>query len=335
MSPIQHVITDLVVHKLIKDQHGPASVELRKGNVPLTPSAQRLIDHLCQHYAERLGKGYGRFEDDEDNFPMPRFMRQYVLEQSIDFATLTSLMMQHLQMRAEHEQLASGGYLLIARVNNGAADCLLVALISEMTGTAISERLEILDSPHLDLGNLRGAGRIDLTAWQKGAERYISFLKGRSDVAHYFKLFLGCNDVVIALKETQKLVQGLGQFAETQQLESGVRDQLLERAHGYLDALGESSEPLNLDSIAAQVWPQEPERLRSALADETLDLASGFVPDRRAIKPLMRFKATAPQWKLEFDRNSLRSGDVIYDKRSDTLVLSNLPDELKRALLDY
>ncbi|GAB3246275.1 nucleoid-associated protein [Chitinimonas naiadis] len=334
MQAFEHTISDLTVHKLIKDQHGPASIELRAGTMPITPSAQRLVDHLCTYYGERLGKGYGRFEEDEDNFPMPRFIRQHVMEQSIDFPTLTQLMMQHLQMRAEQEQLASGGYLLIARVHNGAADSLVVALITETIGSAITSNLDIVDNPHLDMSNLRVAGRIDLTAWQRGAERYISFLKGRGDVAQYFKLFLGCNDVVIALKETQKLVLGLNQFASAQQLDTGKRDELMERAHGYLNALGEDSTPLNLDTVAEQIWPDAPTTLRSALADESLELSSGFVPDRRAIKPLVRFKANSLQWKLEFDRNSLRSGAVIYDKHQDTLVLSNVPEHIKRALLD-
>ncbi|QNM95240.1 nucleoid-associated protein [Chitinimonas koreensis] len=334
MTPFQHTIADLVVHKLIKDQHGPAAIELHAGPMPLTPSAQRLVDQLCQHYAERLGKGYGRFEDDEDNFPMARFVRQHVIEQRIDFATLAQLMMQHLQVRAEQEQLASGGYVLIARVHNGASDCLLVALVTETVGSAITAGLEIVDQPHLDLASLRVAGRIDLTAWQRGAERYISFLKGRADVAQYFKLFLGCNDVVIALKETQKLVQGLGRFAEAQKLEPEARDQLMERAHGYLDALGGEGEPLSLDAAAEQLWPDAPERLRGAFGDEALELAGGFVPDRRAIKPLVRFKASAPKWKVEFDRSSLRSGAVIYDKHSDTLVLYDVPEHLKRALLE-
>lgn len=331
---LQHTIADLAVHQLIKDPHGPATIALRSGPMPVTPAAQRLVDQLGQHYTERLGKGYGKFEDDEDNFPMPRFVRQYVIEQSIDFATLTASMMQHLQIRADQAQLSSGGFVLIARLHDGAADSLLVAMLTEAVGSAMTSQLDIVDLPYLDMANLRVAGRIDISAWRRGAERYISFLKGRGDVAQYFKLFLGCNDVVIALKETQKLVLGLGQFAEQQQLDAAARDQLMERAHGYLDDLGEQSEPLSLDDMVNKTWPEAPMALRTALAEESLELANGFVPDRRAIKPLVRFKAHAKQWKLEFDRNSLRSGAVIYDKGADRLVLYDVPEHIKRALLD-
>lgn len=332
MTPTEYTIADLVVHKLIKEQHGPASFELRAGHSQLTESAQRLVDQLYQYYIARPGKGYGKFEDDEASFPMPRLLRQHVTEGSIDFAELTAGMLQNLAERAQQESLASGCFVLIARLRQMPSDCILVALISEAMGTAINQNLDIVDSMHLDLGNLRAAGRIDLLAWKNGAERYISFLKGRSDVAQYFKQFLGCNDVVIALKETQKLVQSLNQFAEAEGMDSGQRDQMLERAHGYLDELGENSAPLSLDDLAEHVWADAPDRLQSALHDEASELSSGFVPDRRAIRPLVRFKANGPQWKLEFDRSSLRSGAVIYDKRSDTLVLSNVPEQLKRML---
>jgi len=332
MTQPQHTITALVIHKLVKAEHGPAGIELHAATSPLTEPAVRLVERLCRHYVERPGKGYGRFEDDEDEFPMPRLIRQHVVEQRIDFATLSQQMMQHLQARAEHEELATGGFVLIARMRDFGADCLWVALLTEAVGTAITERLEIVDRAHLDFASLRVAGRIDLTAWQQGAERYISFLKGRGDLALYFKLFLGCNDVVIALKETQKLVHTLGHFAEAQKLEPAARDELMQRAHVYLDELGESGAPLSLEHVAREVWPSAPERLHDTLHDAARELASGFVPDRRALRPLVRFRASAQQWKLEFDRSSLRTGAVHYDKASDTLVLSDIPDQLRQLL---
>lgn len=326
--------TDLIVHHLVKEPQNSASVVLRQGAMPVSSPALRLIDELSNHYALRPGKGYGRFEEDEDGFPMPRLIRQHVVEQSIDFTTLSRLMMEELRTRMDTEPLATGGYVLIARIRAGLADQLLVALITEAVGTAIDDGLDVVDTTHLDFANLRVAGRIDLAAWRAGAERYISFLKGRTEVAQYFKLFLGCNDVVIALKETQKLVKTLNHFADTQGLEQGVRDELLQRAHGYLDELGENSAPLNLAGVGEKLWPEAPERLNDVLSDETAGLSSGFVPDRRAIRPLVRFKANAPQWKLEFDRASLRSGAVVYDARSDTVILSNVPEHLKRALME-
>lgn len=327
-------IVNLVVHKLIKDPHGAATIELADAPINATPSAQRLIDHLHKLYAERPGKGYGKFEEDENNFPMRRFIREHFVDHVTDYYALSQVMMQHLQFRAGQEQLATGGYVLISHVNNGVTDFLLVAIVTEVVGTAITEGLEIVDSVHLDMSNLRVAGRVDLTAWQGGAERYVSFLKGRGEVANYFKQFLGCNDVLVALQETQKLVRGLESFATEQHLEQAVRDQLFEQAYTYLEELGRNSNPVSLDAFANRLWPDSPDDLRAALAIEELQLSDGFVPDRRAIKGLVKFKGASTHWKLEFDRRGLRNGDIRYDQANNKLVLSNIPDALRSELLE-
>lgn len=334
MTESTHAISGLVIHRLIRAAEGPSQVELRPAANPLDEPAARLMERLCRHFAERPGKGYGWFEKDERAFPMPRLVREHAIEQGMDFATLSKEMVTQLQQRVDEDKMDEGGYVLIARATVFGADCLYVALLQETLGTVISDGLSIQDSPHLDFSALQVAGRIDISAWQAGAERYISFLKGRGDVAGWFKRFLGCTDVVIALKETKKLVETLSHFAETQQLDAAGRDELLERAHLVLEEMGDSGAALNLEAVAGQIFPDAPQKLSATLQDEALDLASGFVPDKRALRPLIRFKASAEDWKLEFERSGLRSGAVQYDKASNTLVLTNVPENLKKLLLE-
>ena len=334
MTESTHAISGLVIHRLIRAAEGPSQVELRPTANPLDEPAARLMERLCRHFAERPGKGYGWFEKDERGFPMPRLVREHAIEQSMDFATLSKEMVTQLQQRVDEDKMDEGGYVLIARATVFGADCLYVALLQETLGTVIGDGLSIQDSPHLDFSALQVAGRIDISAWQAGAERYISFLKGRGDVAGWFKRFLGCTDVVIALKETKKLVETLSHFAETQQLDAAGRDELLERAHLVLEEMGDSGAALNLEAVAGQIFPDAPQKLSATLQDEALDLASGFVPDKRALRPLIRFKASAEDWKLEFERSGLRSGAVQYDKTSNTLVLTNVPENLKKLLLE-
>ncbi|WP_374346996.1 nucleoid-associated protein [Chitinimonas sp.] len=323
----------LIIHKLCKMPHGPASIELRQRDIAPSPLSNALVEQLADLYAARSSKGYGKFEEDEQAFPLPRLLRQHVVDGTLDFTALSQQMMEQLLSRVQSEALAGGGYVLFARQRHSAAsDSLLVAIIAEAQGTALNGELEMVASPYLDLANLRVAGRIDLAAWQSDSGRYISFLKGRTEVADYFKLFLGCNDVVAALKETQKLIKGIAQFAEREQLAPDARNELFENAHRYLDDLGEHDLPWSVDTVVKELSPAAPEALRSALQDETLGLSDGCIPDRRAIRPLLRFKAAGPNWKLEFNRSSLRSGDVIYNRSNDTIVLFNVPDDLKRAL---
>ena len=329
-----NTVSDLVIHRLVREAQGASRVVLRAGQNPLDEPALRLMERLCQSYAARPGKGYGHFEQEGAGFPMPGLVRQLVVEQRIDFARFQQEAMAVLQARVEEDQIEDGGYLVVARVSMFGADCLWFALIQDVLGSAILEGGEIVDAPQLDIAGIQVAGRIDLTAWQAGAERYISFLKGRGDVAGYFKRFLGCTDVVIALKETRKLVETLEQFAEAQALPPPARDTLLERAHEVLEAMGERSAPVSLETVAAEVWPEAPEKLVETLQEESRELATGFVPDKRALRPLVRFRAKAQGWRLEFDRAGLSAGTVQYDAGNNTLILTNVPESLKRSLLD-
>ena len=334
MTESTHAIAGLVIHRLIRNAEGPSRVELRPAANALDEPAARLMERLCRHFAERPGKGFGWFEQDERRFSMPRLVREHAIAGSMDFDTLSKEMAALLQHCVDEEGMDDGGYLLIARATVFGADCLYVALLQETLGSVIDAGLDIHDSPHLDLPALQVAGRIDISAWQAGAERYISFIKGRGDVAGWFKLFLGCSDVVIALKETKKLVETLGHFADTQQLDATERDELLERAHLVLGEMGEQGAAIDLDAVAGQLFPDAPDRLSETLRDEALDLASGFVPDKRALRSLIRFRASAADWKLEFERSGLRAGTVKYDQASNTLLLTNVPDSLKKLLLE-
>lgn len=335
MNAPQYLLADLVIHKLIKSEDAPARVELRPTACAPSDAAARLVSTVCELYHGRGSKGYGRFGDadtDAGLYPFGSQLQAYVVERGLDFSSFSQQLMQRLEGCFDEDSGEASGYVLVARMQEGTFDTLWVALLGERQGSAISGALDIVDNVHLDLTSLRAAARVDLAGWQRGDERYLSFLKGRGDVAPWFKRFLGCGDVVVAAKETKKLVRVLNDFAETQRLEAPARDALMERAHGYLDELGENGEPLELDTLAREICPEQPAPLDAVLASEAVKIADGFVPDRRAIKPLVRFKASADQWKLEFDRSGLRSGAVHYDRASGTLVLADLPDYLKKML---
>lgn len=334
MTPIQHTVTHLALHRLHRSGESPASVELRAAPCRIDDAALRMVERLCGHFADRSSKGYGRFASGDDTPPLARALHAHLVEQSLDFHALSLALMDALRQSADEEGAEISGYVLVARILEGTSECLWIAVVGEAVGSAVTAAFDVIDSLHLDFSALPAAARIDLAGWQRGDERYVGFLKGRGDVAPWFRRFLGCADVVVALKETKKLVQRLSDFAEAQRLEAPARDAMLERAHGYLDELGEAGAPLAVDEIARKVWPEQPERLDAALSAGDAPLASGFVPDRRAIRPLVRFRAAGEQWKLEFDRASLHSGAVHYDRASDTLVLSGLPDYLKKMLQD-
>lgn len=334
MNAPQQRITGLIVHKLIKERQLKAQVVPRNAVVPVNEAVERLVSEIHRLYSEKAGKGYGKFEANEDNFPMPRLAREYFNDHSLDFYQLSLRMMEVLRDRADNEPLSTGGYVLVAHVNNGATDFLLVAIVTDKIGTAITDGLDIIDSPHLDLAALRVAGRVDVTAWLAGNERYISFLKGRGEVSDYFKHFLGCDDVVMSTTETKKLIACLKKFATDRGMEQAQRDLLLRQTHEYCTHCADEKQPLSLDALANRLMPDEPEALRTVFADEGIQLSDGFVPDKKSLRSLVRFKAKTSAWSVEFDRDALQSGNITFDDATKTLILHNLPESLLQEMID-
>lgn len=337
MRPLEHTVTHLIIHTLEKAPGSPARLILREGPCTLDAAALRLAERLCSQYDGRSAKGFGRFEEDEESYPLARWLREHLVDETLDFAGLSRAFAERVQALTDAEELEEGGQLVMARIreggaNGGGTDCLWLALIGEAEGVRIGAALEALDCCHLDFTALHAAGRIDLSGWRRGDERYIGFLRGRGKGGMWFKNALGCSDVMVALQETKKLVATLDRFVDTEGLAPATRDAVLERAHDYLDTLGEAGAPVVFEELAREVFPEQPARLDALLRAEETRIAPGFVPNRRAIRPLVRFSASGDNWKLEFERSGLHSGAVHYDRATDTLVLSGLPDYLKRML---
>jgi len=64
------------------------------------------------------------------------------------------------------------------------------------------------------------------------------------------------------------------------------------------------------------------------LTDPERKLNDGFVPDRRALSSLVKFKGKTSQWSVEFERDALSGGKVQYNAAENTLTLLDLPDDL-------
>lgn len=330
------VINNAIIHKLVKVKHGNATVIARNTVLPITDPVKKLVLDIHALYASKASKGYGRFEADEINYPSASILRTAFRDQEIQFAEASKQLLKVLAAKASPVALATGGYVLMAHLSNEAnVNWFIVAIINNVDGSAIKDdSLEIVDSVHVDLGNLRVAGRVNLTDWFGGDAdtRYVGFLKQRGEVADYFKLFLGCNELVADTEETKKLVSALKSFAKKEGLSEEAEEKFLRAAFNFCLECNENDKPLSLETLSNAVWPDEPEKLRGEFVSDNIQISDGFVPDGRSIKSLVRIKSKTQYWSLDLDRHALSSGFAHYNPTKGELTLRNLPDALKLEL---
>lgn len=339
LAATEHVseidILHVVVHDLIKARSGKASVDLATSELEVSPLVKFVVDTLAKEYRTRASKSHGSFVDDPDNAPVPVHIREYAIAQTLSFLDLTHALMGTLRDRAGQQSGATGGHVLIAHVRQENHDeGLLIAILTEEVGAAITKSKGMEESRYLNMKGFRFAGRVDLTGLLANAERYVSFLRGSTkDVSDYFKLFLGCDTTIQALKETIKLNGAILAFAHEHLSNELERTTFLRDANDACLALAKAGEMFEPAPFANRLWPSKPEMLVEALESPAVGLSAGFVPHKRGLRGLVKFSGSKPgRWKVEFEREALTSGDIVYDASQSTLTIKTLPPDLLARL---
>jgi nucleoid-associated protein len=325
-------IRNVGVHDLRRTATG-LEVVLGRDGLPVNAVTQRVVDNLDDMYSKRSSKAHGRFSDDVANYPTSGYFMAYLNGPKCgEFGEFTSRSMATLLAKARRVPNAGAGHVFFAHFARDGREFVLIAIVNEKLGAALTNSFEVQDITHLDLDGFRFAGRVDMTSWQAGDERYISFLRGRGDIAEYFKEFLGCVSPTTDKQSTEELVVALKGYADHQAMEATARDDFLARAKTALDRVARTREPLAFQALANELVPDSPEVLAEYLADPDRKLGDGFVPNTRILGTLVKFRARTRLWSIEMDRSAIRDGEIRFDPEENTLTILTLPADLTEQL---
>jgi nucleoid-associated protein len=144
--------------------------------------------------------------------------------------------------------------------------------------------------------------------------------------------FLGCDNTVQVRQDTTDLVQALKSYADDEGMVGEARDEFLGKAKAICDRASRNREEIEFEALANELAPKEPQALLSLLSDPERKLNDRFIPDRRALSSLVKFKGKTALWSVEFERDALSGGKVRYDASENTLTLLDLPDDLTAQL---
>lgn len=246
------------IHGLNRSSDG-FSVRLGKDRLAVSATVQRVIDHLYDLYGRRASKSYGKFAADEDYSPTQKHLREYLgSKDTSSFSDLTSKMMTTLQKQAGHRSAAEGGHVFFSHFEREGNQYLLVAIITDKLGAALTRDYDVQDVVHLDMEGFRFAGRINISGWVKAEERYIGFLKGKGNVSEYFKEFLGCDTAVQNRQDTTDLVKALKGFAEREGMTGASKDDFLTRAKSICDRYAKAREEIEFEALTNELCPKSP-----------------------------------------------------------------------------
>lgn len=331
------MIENITYHILHKEQGTTENVriEINPEVLNVSDTSHELLNQLIDRYRGKAGKGYGKFEEDVDNFPISTILENYLNEDhSDDFAITTERLMNVLKARSESQAGAKGGKIAFIHYTEANEDYFLIALLTEKTGVMAKDWNLTLDE-FLNIDNMRFAGRINLNEWQdvNCDKRYISFLKGQGNVSDYFRRFMGCNDAVMANFETKNLVTFINDFATEQGMDLNERKTLSENAKSYLSQMSEENEPFILQTFANNIWSENPQVFIDSIErsgeENSTSISDGFIPHKTALRRLTVFTHKTQHWSMSFDATAIQNEDVRYE--NGNIILSNPPSDLIAA----
>ena len=324
-------VVQVAVHDLRRRGAGDFETFFGKAQLEISETVELVVNELHALYSSRASKAHGRFSEDADHYPAKAYIEAFHEGGYDDFAGLTQKLMATLAFQAKQKPGAAGGHVLFAHIEKDNQVFLMVAIINARLGAELTKDFDIAAVTHLDLDGFRFAGRVNISAWLADADRYIGFLKGNGDVAEYFKEFLGCDTAVQDREDTRKLIQILEDFAEPTNGQVKDKQAFLRKAHDICERHVREGVPLDFGSFANELYPDGPEVLAKALGQDQA-LGDGFIPNKRTLRALVKFRAKTRQWTLEFDRSALNDGKIVYDNDKKTLTLKDLPQELTEDL---
>ncbi|MDR1424269.1 MAG: nucleoid-associated protein [Azoarcus sp.] len=325
-----------VIHKLNKAAGTPTQIIeaencLNVADVPL----QDLVNQVNDVYSNREAKSYGKFDPDLTAVSAEPHLQYLRDNKDADFLEKSKSLMTILKDKAEAQNFATGGHVLIYDYSVKNVRLFVVAILNSAAGTMVDESLRVVQAPHLDVDGLRFAGRVNFTDWTADTDRYISFLRGKGhEVSQYFQRFLGCSAVQQDLSDTRNMVQVVKKFAAAQELSDERREKLFTAVNQFAVQCAKAKPPIpiSLAELANRTYPENPEALRSAFAQADSPIPDGFIPKTKGLSGLVRFSTKTGKWKLEFEREVIQNGTIQFDPVAATLTITALPPEVIKDL---
>ncbi|WP_176038803.1 nucleoid-associated protein, partial [Brucella tritici] len=171
-------VIQVALHDLRRKGASDFETKFGKAQLEVSETVVRVVNEIHGLYASKATKAHGKFSTQIADYPAQTFIAEFEKENYKNFSDLTMKLMGTLAVQAKQKPGATGGHVLFAHIEKDDQIYLLVAIINEKLGAALTSDLDIADIKHLDLDGFRFAGRVNITAWLAAADRYIGFLKG-------------------------------------------------------------------------------------------------------------------------------------------------------------
>lgn len=325
-------VSQVVLHqfKLNEQSAQKLTTQLREELLDCSDEVNQLLLQLHQAYQSK-NKAYAIFQD---NSIFAQELNRY-LEQELDFLTFSHICAKTLAQELGKYPFADSGTFILCQYNFLATDYLFIALLDSKNSVLVDEKLEVKSTSYLELLQFDIAARINLTELKLSANsnRYLTFLKGRigRKIGDFFMDFLGAEQGLDPKTQNQCLLQAVNDYCQQGELTQEQSQAIKKQVFDYCQEQLSNNDEIVIQELSETLPTLNQQDFSTFTTNQGYELEQSIPPVKATLKSLTKFSGSGKGVTISFDANLLNSR-VIWDESSDTLLIKELPANLKDQL---
>ena len=308
-------LKSIIIHEIKKDAGVINNTEVYKTTDVLdenNDSVKKIMNSLEESFSKKTLKR-AKFSEDGFKSKITNFS-------SIDIADASSILIDDLKSRINGVSQAKGGYLIFSEYSTN-QDFLAVFLVRNTDGsklTASDGSWDLDTAQYLDVEHFAMGAKINLTILNgASSDRYISLIKGNTDISAYFEAWIGIDDA----KQENKDAKALYNISRNIDLPVSIidddRDKLKKMIFDYVK--GKSDNIINLHELSQYIY-EDRDYISNYCHNNQIDIDGEFKINNTNLKRFYTISATvngitltAQRSKFNDDMISFLDGKVIIN----------------------
>ena len=357
-----------VTHQISKDIKDPAATLVCSEQEADLDS--ELVAHFYAQTAaqlkavltQRAGKRYGIFHPE---ITQARAQIQDWQGERQSFVALTRRLSKQFANALDNTELALEGYLAFFYEQLADSDRLYMFHLRRKSSVSINTDMTLSETHYLDFSNTGFGVMLNITDWLADDDsKYLTFSFGRGDkpLQNQFAECIGFTDTLNTAAETEEFLEIVDEFSQTLSPEDSFEYKT--KVVDYCIEQDLRGEPVVFDELASymetqvkaepakafahyivdkQKERQQSQRQNSGLTPEQLaaqgasqqvvaeTIKTELIPDRKKLRGFIRYSGKNKDLSLSFSA-SLLDKDIIFDKSSNELRITKVPESLLKQL---
>ena len=320
-------IKSVVVHEIIKVEKKTGATHFLS-DIALDHTNEQIKEMIVSLESSFSKKTLKRAKFNETGFKaqIADFKKIQLLEQS-------KLLTLELEKGIQNIPAAKGGYLVFCEYMN-VKNFLAVFLVRDTKGSLLKARedkgWDVKPSEYLDLEHYAMGARVNLDILLSTSEdRYISLVKGNTDISEYFENWIGIDDT----KQETKDADALYELSNNIDLPKGVttRDDLKSKIYDFIKSQPYRS--LNLRALSKHSYDDD-NTITKYCDENTIDIDSEFKLSASQLKRFYKLVVNAGEIELRAPRSKFSPNgiEVSPDGQSVVIHSKEFADAVNKSL---